>query len=102
MKKTIKLALGAVLVLSATSAFATNGSNLIATGVKARGMGGTSIGVSHGAESDLLNAALITSVEDTEISFGGTIFMPKVSNTNDYTGANTESADSAADINVIP
>jgi long-chain fatty acid transport protein len=41
-------------------------------------------------------------VESTEISFGGTLFMPDVKNTNDYTGANTESATSAADMNVIP
>jgi len=40
MKKTIKLAVVAALALGATSAFATNGSNLIATGAKARGMGG--------------------------------------------------------------
>ncbi|WP_415396983.1 OmpP1/FadL family transporter [Sulfurimonas sp. CS5] len=97
MKKTIKLALVAALALGATSAFATNGSNLIATGAKARGMGGTDIGVSHGAESGLANAALITSVEDTEISFGGTIFMPDVERTM---RGNTDS--SAADMSVIP
>ena len=82
MKKTIKLAVVAALALGSTSAFATNGSNLIATGAKARGMGGTSIGVSHGAESGIANAALISSVEETEISFGGTLFMPNVKNTN--------------------
>ncbi|WP_373005213.1 OmpP1/FadL family transporter [Sulfurimonas sp.] len=101
MKKTIKLALVAALALGATSAFATNGSNLIGMGVKARGMGGAGIGMSHGAESTLANAALITSVKDTEVSFGGTIFMPKVSNTQNL-GAGAESADSAADMNVIP
>ena len=106
MKKTIKLAVVAALALGATSAFATNGSNLIAMGAKARGMGGTSIGIAHGAESAVGNAALITSVKDTEISFGGTIFMPDVKNSNglnlapgnDYTG----SATSAADMSVIP
>lgn len=108
MKKTIKLALVAALALGATSAFATNGSNLIGVGAKARGMGGAGIGVSHGAESALANAALITSVEDTEISFGGTIFMPKVSNTNGLVGMGTAgaddsgSSDSTADMNVIP
>lgn len=101
MKKTIKLALVAALALGATSAFATNGSNLIATGAKARGMGGTDIGVSHGAESGLANAALITSVEDTEISFGGTIFMPNVENTDNF-GAGSETATSDANMNVIP
>ena len=112
MKKTIKLAVVAVLALGATSAFATNGSNLIATGVKARGMGGASIVVSHGAENGLANAALITTVEGTEISFGGTIFMPKVSNTDGvmlrnpgtgvFIGDDSGSADSAADMSVIP
>jgi long-chain fatty acid transport protein len=48
MKKTIKLALTAALALGATSAFATNGSNLIGTGAKSRAMGGTSIGIAHG------------------------------------------------------
>jgi len=107
MKKTIKLAVVAALALGATSAFATNGSNLIGMGAKARGMGGVSIGTSHGAESGIANAALITSVKDTEISFGGTIFMPDVSNTNTIASrvppaSSTESADSAADMSVIP
>ena len=117
MKKTIKLAVVAALALGATSAFATNGSNLIGTGAKSRGMGGTAIGIAHGAESGLANSALITSVKNTEISFGGTIFMPKVSNTNGVqlpvfgNGAGTpptggvdesSSADSKADLSVIP
>jgi long-chain fatty acid transport protein len=116
MKKTIKLAVVAALALGATSAFATNGSNLIGLGAKARGMGGVGIGMSHGAESGLQNGALITSVENTEISFGGTIFMPSVSNENglmmptafDNQGQPTaftdesSSADSDANLNVIP
>ena len=97
MKKTIKLAVVAALALGSTSAFATNGSNLIGTGAKSRAMGGTTIGISHGAETGLSNAALITSVEGTEISFGGTIFMPDVS-ANMGAGATT----SAADMSVIP
>ncbi len=101
MKKISKLALAATLTLGTTSAFATNGSVLIGTGAKARGMGGATIGMSHGAESGLANGALITSVEGTEISFGGTLFMPNVSvDTN--LGAGATSADSAADISVIP
>jgi len=108
MKKTIKLAVVAALALGTTSAFATNGSNLIGTGAKARAMGGTSIGVFHGAESGLSNPALINQVEGTEISFGGTIFMPNVSNDNNLIlGAPpapnlTSKADSAADMSVIP
>ncbi|DAB30989.1 MAG TPA: aromatic hydrocarbon degradation protein [Sulfurimonas sp. UBA12504] len=106
MKKTIKLAVVAALALGTTSAFATNGSNLIGLGAEARGMGGVGIGMAHGAESGLANGALITSVESTEISFGGTIFMPKVSNENTlWDGVNppfTSSEDSAANMSVIP
>jgi len=113
MKNKIKLTLVAALTLGATSAFATNGSNLIATGSQARSMGGTGIGVSHGAESGLANASLISSVENTEVSFGGMFFMPKVNNTNSINLDFSEnggpdlkdesgSAASAADLNVIP
>ena len=99
MKKTIKLAVVAALALGATSAFATNGSTMIATGAKATGMAGTGIGMAHGAESTLTNGALITSVEGTEVSFGGTLFMPNVSFDN---GGGAGAKDSAADTNVIP
>jgi len=97
MKKTIKLAVVAALALGATSAFATNGSALIGMGAKARSMAGTGIGMSHGAESALVNPALITSVKGTEVSFGGTIFMPDVK-----ADMGAGYSDSDADINVIP
>jgi len=108
MTKTIKLALVAAMALGTTSAFATNGSALIGTGAKARGMGGVGIGMSHGAESALVNPAMITSVEGTEVQFGGTFFMPDVQSTNNAVlGAPpapdlTSSASSAADLSVIP
>ena len=115
MKKTIKLAVVAALSLGATSVFATNGSNMIGMGAKARGMAGTGIGMSHGAESALINPALITTVKGTEISFGGTVFMPDVKNENNLvlptgpaggtpTGQTdaSSSATSKADMNVIP
>jgi len=98
MKKTIKLAVVAALALGTTSAFATNGAALIGMGAEARGMAGTGIGIAHGAESALTNPALITSVEKTEISFGGTLFMPDVS----YSSQGGTSADSAADMSMIP
>jgi long-chain fatty acid transport protein len=98
MKKTIKLAVVAALALGATSAFATNGSELIGTGAKARGMGGLGIGMGHGAESALANAALITTIaKDHEFSFGGTLFMPKVK-----ADMGAGSSNSAADMNMIP
>ena len=83
MKKTIKLALVAAIALGTTSAFATNGSAMIGMGAKTRGMGGTGIGVGHGAESALSNPALITTIKsDHEISFGGTLFMPGIKSSN--------------------
>lgn len=97
MKKTIKLAVVAALALGSTSAFATNGSAMIGMGAKANGMAGTGIGMSHGAESALTNPALITAVKNTEISFGGTVFMPDVKNNM---GAGYEKSD--ADLSVIP
>lgn len=96
MKRSIKIAVAAAMALSATSAFATNGDHLIGMGAKARGMGGIGIGMSHGAESALANPALITSVSGTEVSFGGTIFMPDVKNSMGVEGK------SAADLSVIP
>jgi long-chain fatty acid transport protein len=98
MKKTIKLAVVAALALGATSAFATNGAALIGMGAEARGMDGVGIGMAHGAESALTNPALITSVEKTEISFGGTLFMPDVS----YSSQGGTSASSDADMSMIP
>jgi len=103
MKKTIKLAIATALALSTTAAYATNGSTMLAVGVKARGMGGVGIGMSHGSESVLSNPALITNVQSTEISFGGTLFMPDVENTNTWNAAATaQTATSDADQFVIP
>jgi len=106
MKKTIKLAVVAALALGTTSVFATNGSALIGMGAKARGMAGLGIGMSHGAESALVNPALITSVKGTEVSFGGTVFMPHVKNTNSVNlgllGNQSGSANSDNSLNLIP
>ncbi len=103
MRKTIKLALAASMVLGASSAFATNGDALIGIGAKARGMGGVSIGMSHGAESGIANPALITSVEGTEVSFGGTLFMPNVKTTmSNPMGGDQPSETSEADMSMIP
>ena len=52
--------------------------HLIGLGAKSRGMGGVSIGMSHGAESGIANPALLAPLQKTEVSFGGTIFMPNV------------------------
>ncbi len=102
MKRTIKLAVVAALALGATSAFATNGSAMIGMGAKTRGMGGTGIGVGHGAESALSNPALITTIKSNhEISFGGMVFMPNVETS--YDGMmGSGSAESEADFFVVP
>ncbi|MEA3228624.1 MAG: outer membrane protein transport protein [Campylobacterota bacterium] len=106
MNRPTQLTLALTLILGTTSLYATNGSNLIATGAEARAMGGTGIGISHGAESGLANVALITSVTATEVSFGGMFFMPDVSNTNSMNlgqlGDETGEGTSASDLNVIP
>lgn len=99
MKKTIKLALAATMVLGATSAFATNGDTLLGLGAKSRGMGGIAIGMSHGAESGLINAALI---KGNEVTFGGTLFMPNVEAKNETQGMPTSTASSDSDLSVIP
>lgn len=92
-------------LITATTLHATNGDNLIAVGTKARGMGGTSIAVSHGAESGLANGAMITTVEGTEITFGGTIFMPDIKTEISVPNAGIFADGrytSDADINMIP
>ena len=92
-------------LITATTLQATNGDHLIGIGAKARGMGGTGIALSHGAESALSNPALITQVENTEISFGGTIFMPDIETTldaNPMALPPQESLTSNADMNMIP
>lgn len=99
MKRSIKIAVAAAVALSATSALATNGDAMIGVGAKAVGMGGTGIGISHGAESALTNPAMITSVKGTEVSFGGTVFMPDVK-TAAFGSPTSEASD--ADLSVIP
>jgi long-chain fatty acid transport protein len=99
MKRTIKLAVAAAVALTSTAAFATNGDNLIGMGAKSRGMGGVGIGMSHGAESGIANPAMISTVQGTEVSFGGTLFMPDVK-TDMGTGGGEIKSD--ADMSVIP
>ncbi len=96
-----KLTAGITLsLIASTMLHATNGDTLIAVGAKSRGMGGTGIGISHGAESTLANPAMITTIEGTEISFGGTIFMPDVSSQLNVPGQQKYNSD--ADMNMIP
>ncbi|OQX72584.1 MAG: hypothetical protein B6D59_08045 [Campylobacteraceae bacterium 4484_4] len=73
MKKFTPLLLSALLSQSAL--YATNGDTLIGLGPKSRAMGGAGIAYSLGAESALVNPALI---ENKRVMFGGTYFMPNV------------------------
>ena len=108
----IKILGGAILLSLATSTalFATNGDTLIGVGAKTRAMGGAGIAYSHGAESTLVNPALITHVDETEISFGGTIFMPDVRTrahglfptSGGWVPFDSGMVDSDADVSVIP
>jgi len=95
----------ALSLITSTALHATNGDNLIAIGTKARGMGGVGIAISHGAESGISNPAMITSVESSEISFGGTIFMPDISTTISFPNMPLPPQDSItsdADLSMIP
>ena len=97
MKKSLVIALS---VFTATALYATNGDTLIGVGAKTRSMGGAGIAFSHGAESTLVNPALITHIKQNEVSFGGTVFMPDISTEIvPYTGGKV---DSDADISIIP
>jgi len=104
MKRTIKLALAAAVALTATSAFATNGDNLIGLGAKSRSMGGTGIAHYNGSESATANPALITKGKGTQFTFGGTYFSPDVEIQATGSGApgSAVSAQSDAKHNVIP
>ena len=97
-KRMIKLSI-VVSLLSVTGVYATNGDSLMAVGIKSRGMGGAGIAHGQGAESSLLNPALITDVEGHEISFGATIFMPTIKTDLGPTGKKTESD---MDLSLIP
>ena len=95
--KLIKLIL--LLSLSSSFIYATNGANLIGMGAKSRAMGGVGIGIFHGSESVLANGALLTQMEGTEVSFGGTLFLPTIQANKTPTEAFVTSS---SDTNMIP
>jgi len=98
-KRITASAVAAALALP-MAANATNGTNLIGVTAASRAMGGTDIGISRGAGSALGNPSLITSVEATEITFGGTLFMPSVKTDGGNPSAGDISSD--ADQFVVP
>jgi len=86
-------------IIASSSLYATNGDTLIGVGAKTRAMGGAGIALGHGAESTLVNPATITSIDRTEISFGGTIFLPSIKTDIGPSGTFTKSD---SDTSMIP
>ncbi|MBD3727759.1 MAG: outer membrane protein transport protein [Moraxella osloensis] len=99
MKKT-KLALAITTAVFATSAMATNGTNMTGVGAQSSAMGGTGVAAFYGAENVIVNPAIIGKAQGTEFSFGGTLFKPSVSNDGSYAAGGQ--TDSDADTFVIP
>ena len=97
MSRNIRLAMAVTVALGATSAFATNGDNLIGLGAKSRAMGGTGIAHDSGSESANANPALMSKSKGSHITFGGTYFRPDVE-----VSAASGSYESDAKHNVIP
>jgi long-chain fatty acid transport protein len=102
MKITVRfIIVTSISIVTSSSLYATNGDILIGVGAKTRSMGGAGIAFSHGAESTLVNPALITEVTGREISFGGTLFVPDISTEIvPYTVGGKR--DSDADLSVVP
>lgn len=99
LQKTIIKSGIVISLVTSTALYATDGDTLIGVGAKTRSMGGAGIAFSHGTESTLVNPALITSVKDTEISIGGTLFLPDVETMR---GSMTNYVKSDADVSMIP
>jgi len=101
MKKT-KLALAISSVVFASSAMATNGTNMTGVGAVSSAMGGTGVAAYYGAENVVVNPAMIGKSTGTEFSFGGTLFKPSVSNDGLLDADGQAFADSSADTFLIP
>jgi long-chain fatty acid transport protein len=97
MKVLNNLKIPLLISLSVIPLFAINGDLLIGFGAKSRAMGGLGIAKSHGAESALVNPAMLSSVEGTEISVTTTFFHPVAY----YNGGAGEEY-STSDLTLIP
>lgn len=98
MKKT-RIALAISSTLFAASAMATNGTNMIGFGAQSKALGGTGTALHFESESVVNNPGLIGKETGTSFAFGGTLFMPSVTNNG---GNPTAESSSAADTHVIP
>ncbi len=104
MNKTkVSLAVAAATMISAP-AFATNGDELIGLGVQSRALGGTGTAANYGSENALSNPSLLGKNQGSEFVIAGTLFMPDVNASTNVASApgTTASADSDADLNIIP
>ncbi len=100
-----RIALAVSATIFASSAMATNGTNMTGVGAQSSAMGGTGVAAFYGAENVVVNPAMIGKSTGTEFSFGGTLFTPDVSNNGvDAAGGMypQEFTDSSADTYVIP
>ncbi len=95
-----KVALAVSATIFASSAMATNGTNMTGVGAQSSAMGGTGVAAYYGAENVVVNPAMIGKSTGTEFSFGGTLFTPSVANDGSYAAGGT--TDSTADTFVIP
>ena len=102
MKKTTLALTISAATLAAAPAFATNGDHLIGLGAKSRALGGTGIATFYGAESALVNPALLAKGKGNEVTFAGTVFRPSVSVKQTNAGPGNTSDTSDADTSVIP
>jgi len=103
MKKIIVLS-----IIASVALFATNGDLMMGHGVKATGMGGVGIAVSHGAESVYSNPAMLKDIKNSEFVGAVTMFMPDV-NFKSNAGSNADprmpaptSSSSDADRSFLP
>jgi len=79
MNNKLKLSLIGAMLLSTTSAFATNGINQIGAGAKARGMGGVGIATDLKGENAYSNPSMITRTKTAYVNVGVNVFKADVS-----------------------
>ncbi len=93
--KMTRVALAVSATIFATSALATNGTNMTGVGAQYSAMGGTGVAAYYGAENVVVNPGMIGKSTGTEFSFGGTLFKPEVANdgSNPAGGKTTSTAD---------
>lgn len=101
--KMTRVALAVSATIFATSALATNGTNMTGVGAQSSAMGGTGVAAYYGAENVVVNPGMIGKSTGTEFSFGGTLFTPEVQNNGVDLGAGGQKfSTSDGDTYVIP